>query len=43
MATGILLADDHGLAREMIRRVIAERTEWQVMAEACDGAEDRNC
>jgi chemotaxis response regulator CheB len=39
MTTRILLADDHGVAREIIRGVITERTDWQIMAEACDGAE----
>ena len=39
MPTRILLADDNGMAREMIRRVITQRPDWEIMAEAKDGAE----
>jgi len=39
MGTRILLADDHGIARAMIRRVIAKRTDWQIVEEASDGAD----
>lgn len=39
MATRILLADDHSAAREMIRQVIMQRTDWRIIAEASDGVE----
>jgi DNA-binding NarL/FixJ family response regulator len=35
----ILLADDHTLVRQGLRRMLEERREWQVVAEACDGRE----
>lgn len=35
----ILLADDHTLVRHGLRRMLEERPEWQVVAEACDGRE----
>lgn len=39
MATRILLADDHGIARDVIRGIIMQNTDWQIIAEASDGAE----
>ncbi len=39
MHVRILLADDHEAARKMIRNVLSERTDWVIIAEACDGAE----
>jgi DNA-binding NarL/FixJ family response regulator len=33
----ILLADDHTIVRHGLRRMLEERAEWQVVAEACDG------
>jgi DNA-binding NarL/FixJ family response regulator len=33
----ILLADDHTIVRHGLRRMLEERPEWQVVAEACDG------
>jgi DNA-binding NarL/FixJ family response regulator len=35
----ILLADDHTILRHGLRRMLEERPEWQVIAEACDGRE----
>jgi two-component system, NarL family, response regulator NreC len=35
----ILLADDHTIVRHGLRRMLEERPEWQVVAEACDGRE----
>lgn len=35
----ILLADDHTIVRQGLRRIIEEHTEWQVVAEAADGRE----
>jgi two-component system response regulator NreC len=35
----IVLADDHTLFRQGLRRVLEEQAGWQVMAEASDGAE----
>lgn len=35
----ILLADDQSIPRHMIRSVIAQRSDWEVMGEACDGIE----
>jgi DNA-binding NarL/FixJ family response regulator len=35
----ILLADDHTIVRHGLRRMLEERSEWQVVAEACDGRE----
>jgi DNA-binding NarL/FixJ family response regulator len=39
MGLRILLADDHTLVRQGLRRMLEERREWQVVAEACDGRE----
>jgi DNA-binding NarL/FixJ family response regulator len=33
----ILLADDHTLVRQGLRRMLEERRDWQVVAEACEG------
>ena len=38
-ALRILLADDHTVVRQGLRKVIEERPEWQVVAEAGDGRE----
>ena len=35
----ILLADDHTIVRHGLRKVLEERTEWEVVAEAADGRE----
>ena len=35
----IVLADDHTLFRQGLRRVLEEQSDWQVVAEASDGAE----
>lgn len=35
----ILVADDHTLFRQGVRRVLHEQTGWEVVAEASDGAE----
>src|SRR5690349_13403286 len=35
----ILLADDHTIVRQGLRRMLEERSEWKVVAEACDGRE----
>jgi DNA-binding NarL/FixJ family response regulator len=35
----ILLADDHTVVRQGLRKVIEEQPEWQVVAEAADGRE----
>lgn len=35
----ILLADDHTLMRQGLRRVLEEQADWEVVAEANDGAE----
>jgi DNA-binding NarL/FixJ family response regulator len=35
----ILLADDHTIVRHGLRRMLEERPEWQVVAEASDGRE----
>lgn len=35
----ILLADDHTLVRQGIRKVLEERSDWEVVAEAGDGRE----
>ena len=35
----ILLADDHTLVRHGLRKVIEERADWEVVAEAGDGRE----
>ena len=39
MSLRILLADDHTLVRQGLRKVLEERPEWQVIAEAGDGRE----
>jgi DNA-binding NarL/FixJ family response regulator len=39
MTVRILLADDHTLVRQGLRRMLEERLEWRVVAEACDGRE----
>jgi two-component system, NarL family, response regulator NreC len=33
----ILLADDHGVVRQGLRKVLEERPEWEVVAEAANG------
>ena len=38
-ALRILLADDHTMVRQGLRKVLEERPEWQVVAEAGDGRE----
>ena len=35
----ILLADDHTIVRQGLRKVLEERPEWEVVAEAGDGRE----
>jgi two-component system response regulator NreC len=35
----ILLADDHTMVRQGLRKVLEERPEWEVVAEASDGRE----
>ena len=35
----ILLADDHTLVRQGLRKVLEDRPEWEVVAEASDGRE----
>jgi DNA-binding NarL/FixJ family response regulator len=35
----ILLADDHTIVRQGLRRIIEEHPDWQVVAEAADGRE----
>ena len=35
----LLLADDHGLVRHGLRKILEERPEWTVVAEAGDGRE----
>ena len=35
----ILLADDHTLVRQGLRRILEEKSEWEVVAEAHDGRE----
>ena len=39
MTTRVLLADDHDMVREALRRVIDSRTDMRVVAEARDGRE----
>jgi two-component system, NarL family, response regulator NreC len=39
MSLRILLADDHRLVRQGLRKVLEERPEWEVVAEAGDGRE----
>jgi DNA-binding NarL/FixJ family response regulator len=38
-ATKILLADDHEKSRVLIRRLLSQRPDWEVYAEAADGRE----
>lgn len=33
----ILVGDDHTLVRQGFRKILEERPEWEVVAEACDG------
>ena len=33
----ILIADDHDLIRRGVRDLLAARSEWQVVGEACNG------
>jgi DNA-binding NarL/FixJ family response regulator len=35
----ILVADDHGNVRRSVRMLLAQRQDWQVCAEAADGAD----
>jgi DNA-binding NarL/FixJ family response regulator len=35
----ILLADDNATIRKILRRVLAERPDWEICAEASDGVE----
>src|SRR5919106_2298202 len=35
----ILLADDHTVVRQVLRKVLEERPDWEVVAEAGDGRE----
>jgi DNA-binding NarL/FixJ family response regulator len=35
----VLIADDHGLIRRGVRDLLATRSEWQVVGEACDGVD----
>jgi DNA-binding NarL/FixJ family response regulator len=35
----VLIADDHDLIRRGVRALLATRTEWQVVGEACNGAD----
>jgi len=39
MAVKILIADDHEIVREGIRRVLEARPEWQICGEASNGQE----
>lgn len=39
MSTTLLLCDDHTLFREGLAALLAQRTDWRVVAEAADGAE----
>ena len=39
MSLRILLADDHTLVRQGLRKLLEERPEWEVVAEAGDGRE----
>jgi two-component system response regulator NreC len=39
MALRILMADDHTLVRKGLRKMLEERPDWQVVAEAGDGRE----
>lgn len=35
----LLIADDHDLIRRGVRNLLACRTDWEIVAEACDGGE----
>jgi DNA-binding NarL/FixJ family response regulator len=35
----ILLADDHTLVRQGLRKILEEQADWHVVAEAADGRE----
>jgi len=39
MPTRILIADDHEVARASLRMMIAQRRDWQLVAQATDGVE----
>ncbi|HUK29548.1 MAG TPA: response regulator transcription factor [Candidatus Acidoferrum sp.] len=39
MSVRILIADDHKIARETIRKILEARPEWEVCGEAADGRE----
>jgi two-component system response regulator NreC len=39
MTVRILLADDHTVVRQGLRKILEERTDWDVVAEAGDGRE----
>ena len=39
----ILLADDHQLVRQGLRKILEERPNWTVVAEAADGREAVCC
>src|SRR5437762_1154015 len=39
MSLRILLADDHTVVRQGLRKVLEERSDWEVVAEAGDGRE----
>ncbi|MCX7969956.1 MAG: response regulator transcription factor [Negativicutes bacterium] len=43
MAIKILLADDHMLIRQGIRKILAEEDDFQVVAEAADGQQALQC
>lgn len=39
MAVRILIADDHEIVRQGIRRVLAAKPEWEICGEAANGQE----
>jgi DNA-binding NarL/FixJ family response regulator len=39
MTVRILLADDHTVVRQGLRKILEERSDWEVVAEAADGRE----
>ncbi len=39
MPTRILIADDHEVARALLKLMIASNRDWQLVAQAADGAE----
>jgi len=39
MPKRILIADDHATARQALRTAVSQREDWQVCAEAADGAD----